>query len=75
MFVHKKLSFITATPDLEIECSCHGMGLVEIKCPSTVIGKIPDSTNYEHLENYQGNDRLKRNSPYYYQVQGQMASD
>ena len=64
--------FISATPDLEINCSCHGKGLVEVKCPATVIAKTPDADNYSHLERNEGILKLKHTSPYYYQVQGQM---
>lgn len=61
-----------ASPDMEIECECHGKGLLEIKCPATTINKTPNSENYRHLENKDGHLQLKRNSEYFFQIQGQM---
>ena len=72
MIISSEFPFLSATPDLEIECSCHGKGFVEIKCPTTVIGKTPNANNYTHLEVTDGVTHLKRTSPYYFQVQGQM---
>ena len=65
--------YISVTPDLEIECSCHGKGLVEINCPFTLIGKKPSHENYKHLIKHGDASRLKKTSEYYYQIQGQMA--
>ena len=48
MVVFKSHSFISVSPDLEINCSCHGSGLVEIKCPATFVGKVPSAENYKH---------------------------
>ena len=73
MAVFKSHPFISVSPDLEINCSCHGPGLVEIKCPATIIGKVLSTENYKHL---QINDQpyLKtKNKPYYFQNQGQLA--
>ena len=39
MTVFEDSPFPAATPDLEINCACHGLGLVEIKCPATLIAK------------------------------------
>lgn len=72
MTISDSYPFISASPDLEIVCDCHGPGLVEIKCPASLIGTIPSCDNYEHLEEIDGNLALKKSSPYYYQVQGQM---
>ena len=46
----KSHPFISVSPDLGINCSCHGPGLVEIKCAATFIGKVPSAENYKHLE-------------------------
>ena len=74
MTIDENKPYLSATPDLEIECSCHGLGLVEIKCPASIIGKIPSTQNYEHIESREdGSLVLKHTSPYYYQIQGQMA--
>ena len=64
--------FILLSPDLKVICSCHGPGLVEIKCSASLIGKVPSIENYHHLELSDGQIKLKRNSEYF-SVQGQMA--
>ena len=48
--VFKSHPFISVSPDLEINCSFHGPGLVGIKCPATIIGKVQSTENYKHLE-------------------------
>ena len=73
MTVLQPYPFISVSPDLEVICSCHGPGLVEIKCPASLIGKVPSIENYHHLELSDGQIKLKRNSEYYFQIQGQMA--
>ncbi len=42
--------FISVSPDLEIECDCHGKGLVQIKCPASLIEHVPTPANYQHFE-------------------------
>ena len=72
MTIYERFSFISVSPDLEVCCSCHGEGLVEIKCPATLIGKIPNSENYSiHIEQQNYSMYLKKSSPYYSQIQGQ----
>ena len=45
---------------------CHGAGSVEIKCPATVIGKIPSIENYnKHIEKDGDKLQLKSTSPHY----------
>ena len=73
MTVFKSHPFISVSPDLEINCSCHGPGLVEIKCPATFIKKVPSAENYKHLEIINEQPYLKKASPYYFQIQGQLA--
>ena len=73
MTVMLEQQFISVSPDMVITCDCHGKGLVEIKCPATLIGKVPSDTNYKHLEVVDGELCLKKSSEYYFQVQGQMA--
>ena len=65
--------FIAVSPDLLIECLCCGQGLVEIKCPYSIRGTTPSSSNLAYLEEIEGKTTLKKNSDYYYQIQGQMA--
>ena len=60
---------------MEINCNCHGAGLVEIKCPATLIGKTPSIENYsKHIEKDGDKLKLKPTSPYYSQIQGQLAA-
>ena len=50
MTVLQPYFFKSVSPDLEVICSYHGPGLVEIKCPTSLIGKVPSIENYHHLE-------------------------
>ena len=64
--------FIAVSPDLQIDCVCCGKGLVEIKCPYSVRETVPSSDNLGYLEDKEGKPSLKKNTDYYYQIQGQM---
>ena len=44
--VFEEYPYVSATPDMEINCNCHGAGLVQTKCPANLIGKIPSIENY-----------------------------
>ena len=75
MAVFEEYPYLSATRDMEINCNCHGAGLVEIKCPATLIGKIPSIENYsKHIEKDGDKLKLKSTSPYYSQMQGQLAA-
>ena len=75
MTVFEEYTDLSATPDMEINCNCHGAGLVEIKCLSTLKGKIPSIENYsKHIEKDGNKLKLKSTSPYYSQIQGQLAA-
>ena len=65
-------SFISVSSDLEAQCQCHSLKLVEIKCPASIIGEVSFPQNYDHIEVVDGTLSLKRSSPYFSQVQGQM---
>ena len=39
IFLHSEFCFISATPDLVVQRSCCGLGIVEIKCPQTIADK------------------------------------
>ena len=66
MTVFEEYPYFSATPDMEINCNCHGAGLVEIKCTATLIGKIPSIKNYsKHIEKDTDKLKLKSTSPYY----------
>lgn len=65
--------YISASPEVEIDCECHGKGVVEIKClPSIPNGETPSPSNYKHFEMQGDVVCLKKTSEYYYQVQGQI---
>ena len=75
MTVFEEYPHLAATPDMEINCNCRGADLVEIKCPATLIGKIPSIENYsKHIEKDGEKLKLKSTSPYYSQIQGQLAA-
>ena len=66
--------YLAATPDMEINCNCHGAGLVERKCPATLIGKIRSIENYsQHIEKDGEKLKLKSTSPYYSEIEGKLA--
>ncbi|KAF4517272.1 hypothetical protein B566_EDAN008606 [Ephemera danica] len=74
-FIHEKHPFLGGSPDLIVECDCHGRGVVEIKCPYCVkddglnaLLKRKDSCLILNLD---GKLSLKKNHKYYYQVQMQ----
>ena len=74
MVVYEKHSFISASPDLEVECECCGKSLVEIKCPYSICESTPTSENLSYLVRVNENTtQLKTNTLYYAQVQGQLA--
>ena len=67
--------FIGASPDGIINCSCHGKGVLEIKCPfchreSTIQSAAMDKTFC--LKKSGENLCLDRSHAYYYQVQTQL---
>ena len=75
MTVFEEYTDLFATPDMEINCNCHGAGLVEIKYPATLIGKILSIENYSKQIEKDGDKlKLKSTSPYYSQIQGQLAA-
>ena len=75
MTVYDSEPFIECTPDLEMACECCGEGVCEIKCPPSVPSdRAPSNKTYgKHLEKRDGKIKLKKNSEYYFQIQGQMA--
>lgn len=63
--------FLGASPDLLVNCMCHGAGLCEVKCP--MVTAFKDYSHLEEVDEMDGHLKLKKSSEYYYQVQGQMA--
>lgn len=73
LFLHSELCYIGATPDLLVECSCCGLGIVEMKCPHSISDKKPAVGTPTYLiKNSVGNISLNETHRYYTQVQGQM---
>ena len=67
MTVMESHPFISASPDLEAQCQCHGPRLVEIKCPASIIGQVLSPQNYDHIEVVDDTLSLKRSNPYFSQ--------
>ena len=65
-----------AFPDAIIECSCHGRGMVEVKCPYCKRGSpmedTADDPKFCLQKNSDGVLSLKTSHQYYYQVQTQL---
>ena len=75
----KDFPYIGASPDGLISCLCCGRGVLEIKCPFSIIDQAPSKENLSYLEEIKdldgtSNTHLKVNTPYYFQIQGQMAA-
>ncbi len=72
LVVMKDFPYIGASPDLLIDCECHGPGLCEIKCPKSICDQLPTHQNYKHLIDKDGVVKLSHGSQYFTQIQGQM---
>ena len=64
------MPWLAASPDRKVIDKEFGYGLVEIKCPLTPEEDCADRNFYCHLAS--GKPGLKKDHPYYYQVQGQL---
>ena len=64
--------FLGATPDLLLECACCGKGVLEIKCPHSIVNEILSAENLPYLEMSGGSERVKENHAYFDQIQGQI---
>jgi hypothetical protein len=67
-------SYLGASPDLLISCSCCGAGVVEIKCPLTSFKQSPTPHTVLFLTEDKSRKTvvLNRRDKYYTQIQGQM---
>ena len=77
LVLHPHYPFLGATPDGLVSCSCHGGGILEIKCPYSCREKdmeqVAEENTYFFLVQDEGGIlRLKETHQYYYQVQMQM---
>ena len=75
LVINPKWPHIGASPDGIISCSCHGIGVLEIKCPycqrGTDIQRASDDRSF-CLKKVDGKLFLDPNHAYYYQVQCQL---
>lgn len=76
-FICQENPHLGSTPDSLVSCSCHGLGVVEVKCPYCAkdlsvseAAKENDHFCLKTLEN--GTLRLKETHPYYLQCQLQL---
>ncbi|CAG2220106.1 unnamed protein product [Mytilus edulis] len=75
LFVSKASPFLGASPDGVVKCKCCGTRLVEIKCTFKYADKTPmEVANLQtyHVQNINGEIKLKTSSPWYYQIQTQL---
>ena len=74
-YISREFPFIGASPDGIVSCKCHNDRLLEIKCPWVCRGLSMmefASRSDSCLEINNGEVRLKRHHPYFFQVQFQM---
>lgn len=78
-FVDREASYIGASPDALVECTCCGLGVVEIKCPwcakdvESLVDTVEQRGKKFCLQKTQsGSLELSRGHPYYMQCQLQM---
>ena len=64
-------SFIGASSDAVVSCSCCGKGVLQIKCPYSIANQIPSGSNLTNLRKttVDGKVKLVISHPYYSQVQ------
>jgi len=70
LFLHETKQFLGASPNLLVECSCCGKGILEVKCPCCIANDIPTDLNLDYLEKLIMN--YKKTFLLYAQVQGQL---
>ena len=51
--------FIGASPDSDVDCSCCGNGLLEVKCPSSVKSEKPFHETFSYLKHAK-NDKVTK---------------
>ena len=79
LVLFKNHPYIGASPDGYITCNCCQSGVLEIKCPHSIIEYSPSADNLAYLTENTDEDKtksinLKQNTAYYYQILGQMAA-
>ena len=73
LFLYPPKPYLGASPDLLVECSCCGQGVLEIKCPYSLLNEVPAANNVPYLELRNGQTVLKKKHSYFAQIQGQMS--
>ena len=76
LLVNHKYPHIGASPDGKVRCKCCHSGLIEIKCPYKYRSKSVQEICNENYHVYLGSSgemKLKQTSPWYYQIQCQLA--
>lgn len=73
LFIDATLSFLCASPDRLVQCSCCGSGIVEVKCPLKSADKKPTDAALPYLRTLDNKVTLSRSHKYYTQIQCQLA--
>ena len=66
------MSYIGASPDRLMSCSCYGKACIEIRCPYSVNYTEPNEQNLDYLDKDGDAVKLKRNHRYFTQCLKQM---
>ena len=74
MTVMEPRLFISPSPDLEVQCQCHGPRLVKIKYLASIIRQVSSPKNCYHREVVDETLSLKRSSPSFNQVRDRCES-
>ncbi len=75
LMINPDLPWIGASPDGVVSCACHGMGVLELKCPFTAKSRSLNECAGDSqfcLSETEGMMALKQHHGYMYQVQAQM---
>ena len=75
LFVDPSYTYLGASPDGLVSCSCCGEGLLEIKCPYSIRDRDPTTITSGdfYLKVVEGRLQLSSKHNYYFQIQGQLA--
>ena len=75
LFISLEDASLGASPDRLVQCSCHGQGIVEVKCPHSAKDMtVENAANKPQfcLKRSEGGLHLKCDHPYFYQCQLQL---
>ncbi|KAI4824007.1 hypothetical protein KUCAC02_012553 [Chaenocephalus aceratus] len=72
LLIKREQPFLAASPDAMLACSCHGMGVLEIKCPFKFREMSVEEMSKEKDSCLDLNLELKESHQYYTQTQHQM---